>query len=329
MNSIFSRVVRRLSPVRKGVFPVALVGCDGWASNYVSRLARSRFFDLRVCFDRDTEMLHKVCSRTRSRKAESIADALQDPTTRAVFVVLPNHLHKDVILEGLSAGKHIFVEKPVVSQLADLESIREQESRFGVRVFSAQRFRRRNLIRRIRDEVREMAKTGSVNLQACLSHNVRFASDNWRYDDRKCPFGVMEQLGVHLLDLFHWFLGPPVDARLEQLVRDPELGFVEGTFELDYGNDVRASLIASYLKPPTFLIEGQSAEVSFRWNTSDVRDSITIRGETHKILLNDEVQEDLDEFAAFLQGKPNQAVGTQEVYSVLQVLERLVHSWTQ
>jgi predicted dehydrogenase/threonine dehydrogenase-like Zn-dependent dehydrogenase len=47
-----------------------------------------------------------------------------DPQTTAVFVATRHHLHAKQVLAGLRAGKHVFVEKPLCIDEAELESIR-------------------------------------------------------------------------------------------------------------------------------------------------------------------------------------------------------------
>jgi predicted dehydrogenase len=59
-------------------------------------------------------------------------DLLSDPETSAVYIGLPNHLHKTWIIKCLNAGKHVLCEKPLVldeqeyseiSQLAVVKSL--------------------------------------------------------------------------------------------------------------------------------------------------------------------------------------------------------------
>ncbi|KKB86502.1 1-carboxy-3-chloro-3,4-dihydroxycyclo hexa-1,5-diene dehydrogenase [Devosia limi DSM 17137] len=48
---------------------------------------------------------------------------LDDPAVDAVVIATPHHLHRDVTLAALAAGKHVLLEKPMASTLAECDTI--------------------------------------------------------------------------------------------------------------------------------------------------------------------------------------------------------------
>jgi predicted dehydrogenase len=48
---------------------------------------------------------------------------LQDPDIDAVYIALPNHLHKDYTLKAIAAGKHVLCEKPFVMTAAEANEV--------------------------------------------------------------------------------------------------------------------------------------------------------------------------------------------------------------
>ena len=98
---------------------VGVIGTGTWGSLH-ARIYRSL---------PDAELI-AVADRERS-KADQLADdmgsgievytehgaLLENPAVQAVSVVVPDHLHKQVILDAVDAGKHVLIEKPFTTRV--------------------------------------------------------------------------------------------------------------------------------------------------------------------------------------------------------------------
>jgi predicted dehydrogenase len=70
------------------------------------------------------------------------AELLDDPEIDAVYIATPNALHAPLALRALDAGKHVIIEKPFTTNVADAEAIVDRAERAGrlVTVGMNQRF---------------------------------------------------------------------------------------------------------------------------------------------------------------------------------------------
>jgi len=78
---------------------------------------------------------------------EHYADCLALPDVDAVYIALPNHMHRDYAVAAARAGKHVLCEKPLAVTPAECEEMIEAAADAGVRLMTAYRlhFERANL----------------------------------------------------------------------------------------------------------------------------------------------------------------------------------------
>ncbi len=98
----------------------AVIGAGYWGPNLVRNMAANERIDLRWVCDLDEERARRVAGPYGSVRATSDRDAvLDDPTVDLVAIATPAATHVDLGLAAIAAGKHLLVEKPLASTLAD------------------------------------------------------------------------------------------------------------------------------------------------------------------------------------------------------------------
>lgn len=110
---------------------VAVVGAGYWGRNLIRNFALSPEFQLRWVVDLDPVRAQGVVGPYGGvRVTEDLQEALADDAVQAVAVATPADTHLKVALTALEAGRHVLVEKPLASSLADAERVvREAEER--------------------------------------------------------------------------------------------------------------------------------------------------------------------------------------------------------
>ena len=62
---------------------------------------------------------------------------LEDPAIDAVFIPLPNHMHRDWIFKCIDAGKHVLCEKPLTMNAAETMEVMDHAKGKGLNVMEA------------------------------------------------------------------------------------------------------------------------------------------------------------------------------------------------
>jgi predicted dehydrogenase len=153
----------------------------------------------------DASDLH-VC-RTLSELLRSDVDA--------VVVATPNRYTADLVCRALSAGKHVFCEKPPGRTVADVEQIRRAErGALGVKLKFGFNHRYHSGIR----EAKRIVDGGSFGPVLWMRGVYGKAGgegfeDEWRSSREMCGGGILLDQGIHMLDLFRFFGGDFVEIK--------------------------------------------------------------------------------------------------------------------
>ena len=136
---------------------------------------------------------------------------VEDPGVEAVNVTLPNHLHREVAIAAMEAGKQVWVEKPVGLGLDDTAAVAEAARRTGAinAVGFCYRFapavqHARKLI--LAGELGELNYYRGVFLAAYANRPETAAS--WRFFRASAGSGALGDLMAHVVDMAHYLVGP-------------------------------------------------------------------------------------------------------------------------
>jgi len=92
---------------------VAVIGVGYWGPNLVRNLIENPLCSETIVCDSDSEKLEKVLRRYPGVRVTTRADEVfKTPDIDAVMISTPPKTHFDLARKTLTAGKHVFVEKP-------------------------------------------------------------------------------------------------------------------------------------------------------------------------------------------------------------------------
>lgn len=103
---------------------VAVVGAGNWGRNLVRNFDALPGVQLKYICDK-TDKTRKAMSASypKAQVVDDLAPALADPAVQAVIVAVDAPIHHKLAKEALSAGKHVYVEKPLTLSSADAKEL--------------------------------------------------------------------------------------------------------------------------------------------------------------------------------------------------------------
>lgn len=158
--------------------------------------------------------------------------ACQDDAIDVVDVCTPNHLHKDMALAAIAAGKHVWCEKPLALNAADAKAIAEAAREAGVQTSMGFNYACNPLITLARDMIAAGELGEIFNFRGSYFEDYMASPDvpfSWRCLRSQGGAGALADLGTHLINLAEYLVGPmsSVLAELNAVHtqrRDPQSG---------------------------------------------------------------------------------------------------------
>lgn len=121
-------------PMRK--LGIGVVGCGNISMTYLRNTALFHGVALRACADISADMA-ALRAREYGIRATSVDELLADPEVDLVLNLTVPAAHFDVSLSALSAGKHVFTEKPLATSAAEGRRLVEAAAARGLMIGSA------------------------------------------------------------------------------------------------------------------------------------------------------------------------------------------------
>lgn len=100
---------------------IGIIGVGYIGSVHAALLARDERVRLTAVYDVDRERAEKLARAHDARVAASADEVIE--TCDAVYITAPNTQHVSLALAALDAGKHVFCEKPLATNIRDAESV--------------------------------------------------------------------------------------------------------------------------------------------------------------------------------------------------------------
>jgi len=200
---------------RMNKLKLAVVGCGDIAgfTALVSKLVPRVI--LSACCDVNLERAQGFAKRHRIPKVfTDYNELLTKSSADAIYLAVPHHLHYEMILAAVGAGKHIFVEKPITRTLSEGKKLVEEIA--GVKVGVNYQYRYDSgcyaLARAVQSGALGKIHSMRINIPWHRKQSY-FDGAAWHRTIAQAGGGTLITQGSHFLDVALWALGDlPVSA---------------------------------------------------------------------------------------------------------------------
>ncbi len=162
---------------------------------------------------------------------EKFEDIKNNPEIAAVYIVLPNAMHKEFVLRAAKAGKHVLCEKPMATSSAEAKQMVEGCHAAGRLLMIAYRCQYEPYNRKVIDLLRER-KYGTAKLIRAANVQNMAAPEQWRLKKSMAGGGSLPDVGLYCLNAARYLTGEePVEiyGQISTTPNDPRFREVEET----------------------------------------------------------------------------------------------------
>ena len=129
-----------------------------------------------------------------------------NPEIRAVYIVLPNALHREYTERAAKIGKHVLSEKPMTVSSADAEAMIRACEAAHVQLMVAYRIQYEHNNRYLQEMVRG-GKLGAIRAIHAMNVQNQSAPDQWRQIRALSGGGSLPDIGLYCLNTVRALLG--------------------------------------------------------------------------------------------------------------------------
>ena len=245
---------------------LCVVGVGAWGSFHCRMFREAdQHVELYVC-GRDPARTARVARAVGARDVIiGLEKAIADPRVEALSLVLPHHLHAEAAQMAASLGKHVLVEKPIATTLADADAMIETARRSGTILMVAEdaHFRpaTREAVRII--DCEDFGEP--LYLQVHAGGLMRL--EGWKADSALMGGGVLMDIGVHYMRAMRLLMGEPHRVMASRAMQVNTRITGEDSVQLVFGSNYgwQAHMLLSWAGPrgygPDIVIAGEKAVI--------------------------------------------------------------------
>ncbi len=189
---------------------MGLIGCGAFGNQHLLGMADIPDIEITALCDVDEENLKDKAEKFRIDAKDCYTDykeLLAREDIEAVSLALPDQIHRQIAVDAMRAGKHVFCEKPMALNNDDCKAMMEVEKETGAKFMIGQICRYTPSFKKAKMLYEQGVIGDLVMIESEYAHDYGTnASKGWRMtEERHIVIGG----GCHAIDLIRWMAGNP------------------------------------------------------------------------------------------------------------------------
>ena len=193
-----------------GKLGVGVIGCGMISGNHFHALEKLENVALRAVCDIDEEKLQKAMEAQHVDGCADWRDLISRDDIDAVHICVPHHLHAEISIAALRAGKHVLCEKPMGVSLREARAMEAAALESGKTLTVCFQNRYNGASRRMKEVIGSGALGKILGGSAFVTWNRAepyYQNSLWRGKWETEGGSVLINQAVHTLDLLRWLAG--------------------------------------------------------------------------------------------------------------------------
>ncbi|MDF2943636.1 MAG: dehydrogenase [Herbinix sp.] len=197
---------------------VGMVGCGMITQKrHAPEYAENKNVEIYGFFDNNEERAFELVKQYGGKIYHDTKEMFDDSNIDAISICTPNHMHSDLTIAALKAGKHVLCEKPMALSLQESSEMILAAEATG-KILMIGHNQRLLPAHRKAKEVLESGQLGRILFfQSNFKHSgpenwgVNHSNSTWFFNKAKAQFGVLGDLGSHKLDIIRYLITSEVE----------------------------------------------------------------------------------------------------------------------
>lgn len=196
---------------------VGIIGCGKIAQvRHIPEYMANPNAQLCGFYDLNTQRAQELAQQYGGKAYDSYEALLADPQIDAVSVCAANHVHAEISIAALKAGKHVLCEKPMAISLEECEAMVQAAKDSGKYLMIGQNQR----LAKAHSKAKELIAQGAIGkvltFRTIFGHggpetwSIDPGKNVWFFDRSKAAMGALADLGIHKTDMIQYVLGTKI-----------------------------------------------------------------------------------------------------------------------